>query len=191
MKKLMITACAIAFAAVTQAATYTWQSSSTLYTWDSADPDWPTVDAGTTAYFVFAAEYAQSALVSDFNAGTVDYTKLGRAGNGTLTADATIGATSATGDYTSNQSVYFVVFDDSKMFISGAKTAIYDEFTLSGSATFSYDQVEGVWTGDAYDAKSGYVGGGWYGTSSSVPEPTSGLLMLLGVTGLALRRKRA
>ena len=30
---------------------------------------------------------------------------------------------------------------------------------------------------------------GW--TSASVPEPTSGLLMLVGLAGLALRRKRA
>ena len=190
MKKLMITACAIAFAAVTQAATYSWQSSSTLYTWDSAEPDWPTVAGGTTAYFVFAAEYAQSSLVSDFNAGTVDYTKLSRAGNGAIAADGTIGATAATGDYTSNQSAYFVVFDDSKMFVSGAQTATYDEFTGTGQAIFDYDQVEGVWTGAAYDAKEGFVGGGWYG-ASAVPEPTSGLLMLLGVAGLALRRKRA
>ena len=31
--------------------------------------------------------------------------------------------------------------------------------------------------------------GAW--TSVNVPEPTSGLLMLLGMAGLALRRKRA
>ena len=31
----------------------------------------------------------------------------------------------------------------------------------------------------------------WQSTSSGVPEPTSGLLMLLGVAGLALRRRRA
>ena len=31
---------------------------------------------------------------------------------------------------------------------------------------------------------------GWV-ASSSVPEPTSGLLLLLGVAGLALRRKQA
>ncbi|MBR3085127.1 MAG: PEP-CTERM sorting domain-containing protein, partial [Kiritimatiellae bacterium] len=37
------------------------------------------------------------------------------------------------------------------------------------------------------------TGAGWYMTkaASPVPEPTSGLLMLLGVAGLALRRKRA
>ena len=33
--------------------------------------------------------------------------------------------------------------------------------------------------------------GNWTAGSMAVPEPTSGLLMLLGVAGLALRRKRA
>ena len=33
---------------------------------------------------------------------------------------------------------------------------------------------------------------GWTGiTSASIPEPTSGLLMLVGLAGLALRRRRA
>lgn len=35
----------------------------------------------------------------------------------------------------------------------------------------------------------GYVANGW--TATAVPEPTSGLLMLVGLAGLALRRKRA
>ena len=35
------------------------------------------------------------------------------------------------------------------------------------------------------------TGGGTAGAWTSVPEPTSGLLLLLGVAGLALKRKRA
>ena len=38
-------------------------------------------------------------------------------------------------------------------------------------------------------ASGTYGGSSW--TAQSVPEPTSGLLLLLGVAGLALRRKRA
>ena len=39
--------------------------------------------------------------------------------------------------------------------------------------------------------KSEAADAGWTGGGSSVPEPTSGLLLLLGVAGLALRRKHA
>ena len=53
MKKLIIAACAVAFAAGVQAASVDWMTSGAFY--DTAgDPDWPTVAAGTTAYFVFA-----------------------------------------------------------------------------------------------------------------------------------------
>ena len=187
MKKLMIAACAIALAGVVQAASYTWNTSSALYTYDSADPDWPTVAAGTTAYFVFASAYSQDDLISDFAGNTVNYTKLSAAGNGVLTTSGTIDPTAASGSYTTAQDVYFVVFQDPEnMFMSGSVSAAYD--ALSGAfVTFEYDQVEGLWTGTSFQASDGNQGGGWY----AVPEPTSGLLMLIGMAGLALCRKRA
>ena len=184
----MIAACAIALAGVVQAASYSWSSASPLYTYDSADPDWPTVAAGTTAYFVFASAYSQSDLVSNFAAGTVDYTKLSAAGNGSIRADGTIGATAASGAYTSAQQAYFVVFQDAEnMFISGEVTAAYDALD-SSLVAFKSAQVEDLWTGTSLNAADGYKGGAWY---TAVPEPTSGLLMLLGMAGLALRRRRA
>ena len=38
---------------------------------------------------------------------------------------------------------------------------------------------------------SGWSGGSGGGGAGDVPEPTSGLLLLLGVAGLALKRKNA
>ena len=83
---------------------------------------------------------------------------------------------------------YYVVFADDKLFISGdAIAAEVDPLD---------DTLGQIYFGDpttasqalAMDASSGYQGAGWY---QSVPEPTSGLLMLLGMAGLALRRRRA
>jgi len=188
MKKLIIAACAVAFAAGVQAAAVDWMTSGAFY--DTAgDPDWPTVAAGTTAYFVFANSYSQSDLVADFAAGTVDNAKLTAINSGTIGADGTVAkVTGSSTTLAGSQDAYVVILKDAEnMFISDVVTKTIDE--LEGSS-YLFNEAE---TGDIWAlngaASAGYSAPGWY--SASVPEPTSGLLMLLGVAGLALRRRRA
>ena len=60
--------------------------------------------------------------------------------------------------------------------------------------TFAENRIKNEKGGDQNDysgafktVNATYSGAGWY----AVPEPTSGLLLLIGVAGLALKRKRA
>ena len=57
----------------------------------------------------------------------------------------------------------------------------------------SNDEVSGIEKigGGEFDGTNGAFETNGGGSWSSVPEPTSGLLLLLGVAGLALRRKQA
>ena len=189
MKKLMIAAAIVCAAAFAQAAQYTWNAqSSYILSVNASDPDWDPVAQGTPAYFVFVDAYSQSALVNDFVNDSVDMAKLGAVGTTTVNANGGISTTAAfSADYTSNQQAYFVILEDGKMFVSEETTANYAA-TGTSPVTFADQSLVSDWDTNGFlDAKAGYSQAGWY----NVPEPTSGLLMLLGMAGLALRRKRA
>ena len=76
-----------------------------------------------------------------------------------------------------------------------------DSFTANATYTFYYtmeDAAGNVFTSGTKNGKAmatstpvlGFSStGSW--TAAAIPEPTSGLLMLLGMAGLALRRRRA
>jgi hypothetical protein len=61
-----------------------------------------------------------------------------------------------------------------------------DTIPAVGTATIEFAD-DGV---NKFADSTGFTSGGWY-TAAAVPEPTSGLLMLVGLAGLALRRRRA
>ena len=94
-------------------------------------------------------------------------------------ANATLGLSDGA-DYTAYLMIFdtATVTDSSKFYLTATKSLS----TYSGA-----DDTVGVkWSSQATASKAAT---GW--ASASVPEPTSGLLMLLGMAGLALRRKRA
>ena len=181
MKKLMFMLAAVAMAACAQAAAVSWTCTNVK---DSTG-----AKISGVAYFIDAAVLSQSDFkalsgADAFNtalSGMYSWTP-GTAGKYSSASDvenATLGLSDATTGY----SVYLAVFDtatitdSSNYYLTGEQSLA----TLSGSYTASV----------AFGNQStpSQAAGAW--TAVSVPEPTSGLLMLIGLAGLALRRRRA
>ena len=190
MKKLMIAAAIVCAAAFAQAATYNWQDQvSTLYSWTGA-PDWNYIAGGTTAYIFFTDAYSQAQIVDDFAKGGIDTKKVLKDstsvadGYGAISQSATFSA-----NYTEDMQVYYAIVEDGHLFISNEMTAKYNKLSASPIA---WEEDQTYFSDIDYtpirDASAGYDGAGWY---AAAPEPTSGLLLLLGMAGLALKRKRA
>ena len=184
MKKLIVALAAVAMGVVANAASFNWMVQSG-YVYNGKGLAGSANRVSGTAYLFNVATYSQATLVSAFYANEIATIKDSALNVATLTggrvADTTFDTT-----LTSNTDTYFAVFsDDGKsVYVSIAATSEYDgvmdRHSLAfGSVSDSSKQFAST-TGGAYSSA------GWY----AVPEPTSGLLLLLGVAGLALKRKR-
>lgn len=191
MKKLMMMIAVVAAAVVANAATVSWTASKGyLYEAGGAQK----ITSGNAYLMVLTLGYDQSDLVSAFATAKGDVAATLAAmgtsgalasGTGTIGSNARIAMTESTADISSDASVYFVVFNGNNMYVSSEATAAYD--SVSKSATADFAAMSTSSKAAAFNAADGYTGAGWY----AVPEPTSGLLMLVGLAGLALRRRRA
>lgn len=191
MKKLMIVLAVVATAVVANAASFSWSApTGRLLNGTGSTGAENYVAEGTTAYLLVASDLSQADLVSGFNAaGGASYatTVAGKAvATGAVNANARIDSASFDSSVTTDQTMYFVVFSGDNMYVSETVTAIY---LAVGTSEVEFGSPTASSRALPTDAAVGFGSAGWY--TATIPEPTSGLLVLLGMAGLALRRKRA
>ena len=183
MKKLIIAAAVVCAAAISQAATVIWGGA--IGTPDASD----TLPAGTQAALIFSDSAFTGAATTLAGWSVGAEANNGGSVVGLYTMDANDSANWAfSATYSKDGSVdgYYavLVLND-----AGDSASYYDIGNISGTtgASAPTDKlVNMTWTGSEYLTSGGYTV-----ASGAVPEPTSGLLLLLGMAGLALRRKRA
>ena len=183
MKKLMIAAAIVCAAAFAQAASCYWTCIGVV---EGENP------VSGTAYFVVGDSTVRNSIlalagkgVDAFNTAMADnYSYSGTAGTFSVkTANAVDDATLGVPDGTSGVNAFLVICDSetvtdtTKFYVTAVQT--FNSVTGTNKAQIKWG---------AQDASE--IASNWNAVVG-VPEPTSGLLLLLGVAGLALRRRRA
>ena len=192
MKKLMIALAAVAFAAVTQAASIDWSVGKNSWTLDSGSY----ASAGYTVYLINGAT-ALDTIAAAINStmGAFDADQSWVFGS-SVTANAK--GSVATNTTTTDKLTRGTSYDFSVLIVDAGATGGPKYMVSAASSAAAYsaaqsDEPVSIAFGSeslganalTYNATS--AANGW----AAVPEPTSGLLMLLGMAGLALRRRRA
>ena len=170
MKKLLIALAVVASAIVCNAAAVDWQSGAVYKTDGSAK-----VGKGVTDYLVTISFFTDAAgttavtgLSGNFSSGT--------SGTGSKYSGTVDGFEALTTYY--SQIVITTDGYEAKSEIAAFSTP------ANGKASLDFSDGTGF---TSFSGFSTSTPGAWV----AVPEPTSGLLMLLGLAGLALKRKRA
>ena len=189
MKKLLVIAAVALGAACSQGAMVYWSFTDAAA--NNPSKGWTYFDdaqnlTGMTAYLIAASDWDSSDVAGSLakkqaSAESSTWSKAvwnETAGSaqfqtGTIRSD---GLSLATG----TGSFYIVIADDSKYWASSELTgvSILDDGSIATDYTMAKVQLTNATSLTP-------------GSFTAVPEPTSGLLMLLGVAGLALRRRRA
>ena len=195
MKKLMIAAAIVCAAAVSQAASIKWGGD--IAQSDGTNP----VGAGSVAYLVRGATTA-AAAVSTITVDGTDWSAWTTDTGAKIVGSYTLSAAEASGNYhfeslynitgDADAGYYSVVVVDGEAGAAG-KTGSYNFAGQNTITSVTDPTIVDLTIGDNWNTGAVWLGDGGYSavTFAAAPEPTSGLLMLLGFAGLALRRRRA
>ena len=192
MKKILIALVAVAVATVTNAAAINWSVTAI-----NASPAANLTGANQWSAYFFATADSSSqltlttieAVVAEIGKGaagdvaslasysaqntyvaSTSRANFSSSGNGAFTAGTTVSGFVVIFDSTDAASADYYMLAQT----SGGENVLTKTAAATGNMSFSF-------------GSQASVTGGW----TAVPEPTSGLLLLLGMAGLALKRKRA
>jgi hypothetical protein len=176
----------VAAAVSANAASYSWKAS-TGRLFDGKGTETANRYAGT-GYLFAAGTVSESSIVAALLDGSLS-TKLGTALSDNSFSSGRASVFSSAFEASALENAYFVVLGKDKDGNDGVYISDYATITSSdvGNSEVAFGS-QNAYSSSFKDATAGYAGAGWY---SAAPEPTSGLLLLLGVAGLALKRKRA
>ena len=182
MKKLIVAFAAVAIAACSQAAVVVWGSGTITAhaTGETAGKDAVTMLCWeiTSAQYDIYAKLSGSALSDAINANF----DLSAAEKSAKTNMRGIVSVNGSTTHSAGDTVYGVV-----LFVDGGDAYYMGNVVTATTPTTGnakFENLAKTYGGTASDGSLAW-------STASVPEPTSGLLLLLGMAGLALKRKRA
>ena len=178
MKKLIVAAFVAMLGIAANAAAIEWGVTGITDSPDTAK------SAGWAVYVMDASTFDAFAALSGTEVAAYAADNALFSGATVAACGGAVNATILNGNYAANETVnsYMVIFNNAI-----AADATYYAYTAKSSSTIAASGADGAMQfGTFTDATS--TTGGW---TQTVPEPTSGLLMLVGLGALALRRRRA
>ena len=184
MKKLMILAAVAVAALASNAAAMKWESGSMLLPDGSAASS-----ANKPVAYLFLINATDYATYSAMGAADLSNALWAGYGSKLASADATKTATNK-GVANLTDPTTYANGDTAYAAIIYTDTQSEKDYYMGNVATFTFESdMDGNVSNLAL--KLGGTGAATSWQTAAVPEPTSGLLLLLGMAGLALKRKRA